>query len=302
MEAAHEKGIVHRDLKPANVKIAADGRVKVLDFGLARAVSGASGPAAIADSPTLSLAATHAGVILGTAPYMSPEQAKGSEVDARSDLFSFGCVLYEMLTAHRPFDGDTAVEALASVLVRDADLRALPPRLNPRLHDLLERCLQKDRKRRWQAAGDLRAELEIIAKAPRAADPPSTASASTFSLTRAIVLVATALVFSALGGAAAWMIKPAATVPISRFSIVLGEGQNFTRSRSQVLAISPDGSLVVYVANRQLYSTSAPPSFRPTDAGSGSIPLKMAPSRRSRCRAADPSRCVPAALARSRTE
>ena len=167
LEAAHEKGIVHRDLKPANVKVTPDGQVKVLDFGLARAME--AEPAAtvnVTQSPTLSLLATQAGMILGTAVYMSPEQAKGAPADHRSDVFSFGCVLYEMLTGRQPFQGDTAPDILASVLVREPDLNALPPNLNPRLTELLKRCLEKNPKKRWQAIGDVRAEIETIAAAP----------------------------------------------------------------------------------------------------------------------------------------
>jgi len=170
-EAAHEKGIVHRDLKPANVKVTPDDRVKVLDFGLARAMTDepalAGAPGANAThSPTLSMLATQAGVILGTAAYMSPEQAKGLPADHRSDVFSFGCVLYEMLTGRQPFQGETAPDMLASVVARDPDFAALPSNLNPRLVELLKRCLAKQPKRRWQAAGDLRIELETIASAP----------------------------------------------------------------------------------------------------------------------------------------
>jgi eukaryotic-like serine/threonine-protein kinase len=171
LEAAHEKGIVHRDLKPANIKIAADGRVKVLDFGLAKALQTGPQTSTLSNSPTLSLGATQAGMILGTAAYMSPEQAKGFEADARSDIFSFGAVLYEMLTGRQAFQGDTAAEVLASVLVRDADFARLPPNLNPRLHELLQRCLHKSPKRRWHAAGDLRAELEIITSSATVSAP-----------------------------------------------------------------------------------------------------------------------------------
>src|SRR5262245_25351294 len=167
LEAAHEKGIVHRDLKPANVKITPEDRVKVLDFGLAKAGENAPANAALSNSPTLSIGSTQAGVILGTAAYMSPEQAKGMETDARSDLFSFGSVLYEMLTARQAFQGDTISEILAAVLIREADLGALPADLNPALPVLIRRCLEKNPKRRWQAAGDLRVELEAIAEKPR---------------------------------------------------------------------------------------------------------------------------------------
>jgi serine/threonine protein kinase len=162
LEAAHGKGVVHRDLKPGNVKITADDEIKVLDFGLAKALDSPSQASTIANSPTLSMMATEAGLILGTAAYMSPEQAKGLPADHRSDVFSFGTVLYEMLTGRTPFRGETAPDIMASVLVRDPDLSALPPTLNPRIVELLKRCLEKSPKRRWQAAGDLRAEIETI--------------------------------------------------------------------------------------------------------------------------------------------
>src|SRR5947208_5566391 len=148
LESAHEKGIIHRDLKPANVKITLDGKVKVLDFGLAKAFETEAPNAVLSNSPTLSGAETNAGVILGTAAYMSPEQAKGFAADPRSDVFSFGCVLYEMLTGRQPFEGDTVSEVLASVLKSEPDPSLLPKDLNPRLRALLRRCLEKNPRRR----------------------------------------------------------------------------------------------------------------------------------------------------------
>src|SRR5262245_19513659 len=162
LEAAHEKGVIHRDLKPANVKITPESKVKVLDFGLAKAMDTTPVSGNLSYSPTLSVAATQAGLILGTAAYMSPEQAKGFNTDQRSDIFSFGCVLYEMLTGRAAFDGDTVSEVLASVLKSEPDFSLLPENLSPRFRDLLRRCLEKNPKRRWYAIGDVRLEIESI--------------------------------------------------------------------------------------------------------------------------------------------
>src|SRR5262245_21419713 len=144
LEAAHEKGIIHRDLKPANTAFTPSGQVKVLDFGLAKAMETGQAGTNLTHSPTLSIMATQAGIILGTAAYMSPEQAKGLPADARSDLFWFGVVLYEMLVGRVPFRGETAPDVLASVVAREADLSVLPANLNPRLTELLQRCLEKN--------------------------------------------------------------------------------------------------------------------------------------------------------------
>jgi len=168
LEAAHDKEIVHRDLKPANVKITPEGKVKVLDFGLATAV--ASSESRVASPPSElatrnSLLATLPGVILGTAAYMSPEQARGEHTDSRSDIFSFGCVLYEMLTGRQGFQGKTVSDVLASVLAREPDLRSLPPRVQ----QLLRRAMEKEPKRRWQDVGDMRVEIEsMLADGPLA--------------------------------------------------------------------------------------------------------------------------------------
>ena len=146
--AAHEKGVIHRDLKPANVQVLPDGKLKVLDFGLAKALESDSGKATVSNSPTLSLAATHTGIILGTAAYMSPEQAKGNPTDKRSDIWAWGCVLYEMLAGKRAFEGEDLGDTLAAVIRGAPDWTALPSEVSPGLRALLMRCLEKDRRKR----------------------------------------------------------------------------------------------------------------------------------------------------------
>ena len=173
LEAAHSHGIIHRDLKPANVKVRPDGAVKVLDFGLAK-----GSPPGLAERDTSQLStmtspmATRAGVILGTVAYMSPEQAHGQAVDKRTDVWSFGCVLYELLTGRRPFGGATATEMLAEVLKTEPDWRALPPHTPPDIRRLLERCLRKDRTRRLRDIGDARLELDERPTTPAPAAAP----------------------------------------------------------------------------------------------------------------------------------
>ncbi|MGH9351582.1 MAG: protein kinase domain-containing protein, partial [Terriglobia bacterium] len=162
LEAAHEKGIVHRDLKPANVKVTSEGTVKVLDFGLAKAIDpqdSASNPS-LSDPPTVSTAATEAGMILGTAGYMSPEQAKGQRVDRRCDIWAFGCVLYETLSGKRAFEGETLSDTLAAVIRAEPDWSALPAATPAPIHRLVRRCLNKDSKQRLQAIGDARITIE----------------------------------------------------------------------------------------------------------------------------------------------
>src|SRR3989442_599400 len=160
LEYAHERGIIHRDLKPANVKITPGGAVKVLDFGLAKALAPEVSGTNLANSPTISIAATQAGVILGTAAYMSPEQAKGKPVDRRTDIWAFGCVLYEILTGDKAFDGETTSDVLAAVIRAEPDWNAVPETTPASIRRLLRRCLEKDSKRRLQAIGEARITIE----------------------------------------------------------------------------------------------------------------------------------------------
>jgi Tol biopolymer transport system component len=253
LEAAHEKGVVHRDLKPANVKITPDDKVKVLDFGLAKTGTDAgSGDSAmsptIANSPTLTAMGTQAGMILGTASYMSPEQARGMSGDHRSDVFSFGVVLYEMLTARQPFQGETVSDVLASVLAREPDLAALPKDLSPRLAELVTRCLEKHPRRRWQAMGDVRHELEVIGKNPRRLDADAEAVARTAEALaaprsfwrRALPVALTAVVAVAATAVAFIATRPAPVLPDP---IVV---EIPTQAAAPTMALSPDGRHVVY--------------------------------------------------------
>lgn len=160
LEYAHERGIIHRDLKPANIKLMDDGKVKVLDFGLAKALQGDAGPRNISNSPTLTLEATRAGIILGTAAYMAPEQAKGKAVDRRADIWSFGVVLFEMLSGRQLYVGETATDIMAAVVRAEPDWSMLPKNLPRRVRELLERCLVKDDKRRLRDIGDARLALD----------------------------------------------------------------------------------------------------------------------------------------------
>ncbi len=233
---AHGKGIVHRDLKPSNVKIAEDGRVKLLDFGLAKSVPGTGGREA-------GTATTLSGTVLGTAPYMSPEQARGLQIDRRTDIWAFGCLVYEMLSGVRAFDGRTVSDVLASVLRDEPDFGRLPPATPPGLVRLAKRCLRKDPRERLQDIGDARADLEEAISAPGPADvrarPPARPALRW-------VLAATALAAVALAvGAVARRSGPERVGPVR---LGLDPGVPLDESFAPPFALSPDGKSVVLVA------------------------------------------------------
>lgn len=245
LEAAHEKSVVHRDLKPANLKVTPDGKVKILDFGLAKARETAAANANTSNSPTMSLAGTVPGVILGTAGYMSPEQAKGLEATAQSDIFSFGCILYEALTGRRAFDGDTLSETLASVLKSEVDLGVLPARIHPKIEELLRRCLEKNLKQRWHSAADVRVEIESLLSAGAFVEKPPAAPAQPL-WKRAIPVTLGLLAGAALAGTAAWTLKVQPERPAIRTAILVEELQTADLANYQSLTISADGSRVVF--------------------------------------------------------
>jgi serine/threonine protein kinase/tetratricopeptide (TPR) repeat protein len=179
LEAAHERGVIHRDLKPANINLTPEGRVKVLDFGLAKAFAGEGGD--LSNAPTLTALGTEEGRILGTPAYMSPEQARGKPVDKRTDIWAFGCVLCELLTAQRPFRGETPTDTVAAILTQEPDWQALPTGVPPRIRELLQRCLQKEPQRRLRDFGDARIEIDA-ALAAQSASPVSAIAGSSGGL------------------------------------------------------------------------------------------------------------------------
>ena len=257
LDYAHERGIIHRDLKPANVKLTGDGTVKILDFGLAKAldpVAGASSPD-VTRSPTITAAATQAGVILGTAAYMSPEQARGRPADKRSDIWAFGCVLWEMLTGKRLFSGETVSDTLAAVLRAEIDWESLPAGTPPAIRRLLERCLDRDPKRRLRDVGEARIAMEegpaslIATRAQVAAEPTSRRTGRGRIVAAALAGVAVGAGLAA--GVAAMRHGGSARDSVVRLNVTLPRGQAIVVQDLPNFALSRDGAQMAYVARKE---------------------------------------------------
>jgi eukaryotic-like serine/threonine-protein kinase len=244
VEAAHEKGIVHRDLKPGNIKLRPDGAVKVLDFGLAKMAEAEDAGPLPEDSPTLTLdAATRAGTILGTAAYMSPEQALGKPADKRADIWSFGAVLYEMLSGRRAFGGESTSDILAAVLKLEPDWSALPKKTPAPILSLIRRCLMKDRRQRLQAIGDARIVIEecLSGALPEMAEPPPAR--------RRVLpwMIATVCFLAAVVSTVLWQSRPQPQMRATRFTVTAPPETDFTNPYGAT-AVSPDGRLLVFGA------------------------------------------------------
>ncbi len=262
LEAAHERGVIHRDLKPANIKLRPDDTVKVLDFGLAKALdpkSDSGQPSDVTSSPTITSAAmTGAGVILGTAAYMSPEQARGATVDARTDIWAFGCVLFELLVGQRAFPGDTVPDAMASILSREPSWDQLPPGTPPPIRRLLRRCLAKDARQRLRDIADARFEIDEALNEPDSLKAVPTESKTTgvtpggtgFSLS---VMAAAAALAAVAGAGIAWSLNRPIAVPerrdgVTRVSITPNE--LLADDAESPVTISPDGRQIAYLVGR----------------------------------------------------
>ena len=244
LESAHERGIIHRDLKPANIALTADHRAKVLDFGIAKAVQ----PDVDIDgdpewSPTEVMAATQPGRIMGTVSYMSPEQARGKPVDARTDVWAFGCVLYEMLAGKKAFAGATPTDTIVAIIEREPDWDALPESLPPQVQALLRRCLRKNPKRRLRAIGDAWLELDEVLELPPEQRPVAVADSSRW---RRALPWAAALAVGGIGLWAGLTLERPTPTPTRRLEVAVANDDLRSALGGRSLALSPDGSLLVH--------------------------------------------------------
>jgi eukaryotic-like serine/threonine-protein kinase len=251
LEAAHEKGVIHRDLKPANVMITEGDKVKILDFGLAKALADEGQSVDSSQSPTLTEAMTRPGVILGTAAYMSPEQAKGKAVDKRADIWAFGCILYECLTGKRVFEGETVTETLAAVLRAEPDWQLLPSTTQPNQRLVLRRCLQRDSKLRYHDIGDTRLDMEPLANHSSEVLISSRKASLIWSVVCAAVMLLVGII---IGPALMQYFQPAPAAQVSRAIMKIAPGhllagwEDMGRPTRTAMAFSSDGKFVVYSA------------------------------------------------------
>jgi len=229
LQAAHRKGITHRDIKPANIKVTPEGEVKILDFGLAKAFAGDRMQGDLSELPTLEPGPTRVGQILGTPAYMSPEQVRAQEVDRRTDIWAFGCVLYELLTGRRPFRGETIHDTISKVLDGEADWTDLPASTPPGIRTLLRRCLEKDAKRRLQDVGDARLEMEEALALPPSSQQTSTAvpqAAPQRRLAPTVGLTSAAVGVLALAAAIGfWLLRPAPVQPVMHLNMAVSPAE-----------------------------------------------------------------------------